>query len=80
MFPFPHLLHRTGRLTTALGEYKLGSDAHLLNRLTKHIFGKYLDMYIEYEIQHLKDKMSENLKVYYEGIGHNKRTAQQQGG
>ncbi|XP_072023600.1 exocyst complex component 5-like isoform X2 [Amphiura filiformis] len=74
------LYQRTGRLTTALSEYKLGSDAHLLNRLTKHIFGRYLDMYIEYEIQHLKDKMSENLKAYYDSLGHNKRASHHQGG
>lgn len=74
------LYQRTGRLTSVLTEYKLGSDAHLLNRLTKHIFGKYLDLYIEHEIQHLKDKMGEYLKLYYEGLGHNKRVVQHTGG
>ncbi|XP_033629656.1 exocyst complex component 5-like isoform X2 [Asterias rubens] len=74
------LYARTGRLTAALSDYRLGSDAHLLTRLTKHIFEKYLQGYIQCEELHLREKMSENLKSYYSVLGHQKKLIQQTGG
>ncbi len=74
------LYARTGRLTAALSDYRLGSDAHLLTRLTKHIFEKYLQGYIQCEELHLREKMSENLKSYYSMLGHQKKLIQQTGG
>ncbi|XP_038046156.1 exocyst complex component 5-like isoform X2 [Patiria miniata] len=74
------LYARTGRLTTALSDYRLGSDAHLLSRLTKHIFGSYLQSYIAREEMHLRDRMSENLDNYYKGMNHQKKQIQHTGG
>ncbi|XP_071478533.1 exocyst complex component 5-like [Diadema antillarum] len=67
---------QTDRLTTALAEYRLGSDAHLLSRLTKKIFGSYLNKYNLAETKHLREKMGEHLDQYYKGLGHVKKPPQ----
>ncbi|XP_022101262.1 exocyst complex component 5-like isoform X2 [Acanthaster planci] len=74
------LYARTGRLTAALSDYRLGSDAHLLSRLTKHIFGNYLQSYIAREEMHLRERMSENLDNYYRSMNHQKKPIQPTGG
>ncbi|PIK52521.1 putative exocyst complex component 5 [Apostichopus japonicus] len=67
------LYRRTRSLTEELSTYKLGSDAHLLSRLTKHIFGTYLDTYISKEETYLAEKMNEYLDMYYKGHNHLKK-------
>ena len=69
-------LPRTDRLTSAIAEYRLGSDAHLLSRLTKKIFGAYLNKYNVAETKHLKEKMAEHLEMYYKGLSHTKKGPQ----
>ncbi|XP_041469326.1 exocyst complex component 5-like [Lytechinus variegatus] len=71
-----HLYVRTDRLTSALAEYRLGSDAHLLSRLTKKIFGAYLNKYNVAETKHLREKMADHLDMYYKGLGHTKKGPQ----
>lgn len=67
------LYNRTGALTKALEDYRLGSDAHLLSRLTKHIFGTYLESYIAKEEKNLAEKMKDYLDMYYKAHNHQKK-------
>ncbi|XP_071963133.1 exocyst complex component 5-like [Antedon mediterranea] len=74
------LYARTSKLTKGLGSFRLGSDSNFLNRQMKHVFGKYLDDYVKLEMDHLKSKMTEHLRLYYKSLNHTKKRLDQQGG
>ncbi|XP_066280849.1 exocyst complex component 5-like [Branchiostoma lanceolatum] len=67
------LFQQTSQLSADLSKYKLGSDTNFLNKLTKHIFGKYLESYIGVETTFLKSRMDIILNRYYNSINHQKR-------
>ncbi|XP_078000642.1 exocyst complex component 5-like [Glandiceps talaboti] len=70
------LYGNTSKLSADLSEYKLGSDASFLTRLTKDCFKDHLDGYIDLELKYLKDKMASMLEVYYGSLNHQKKQIQ----
>ncbi|XP_070578409.1 exocyst complex component 5-like [Ptychodera flava] len=70
------LYKNTAQLSTELTEFKLGSDASFLSRLTKDCFKNYLDKYISMETNYLKEKMASMLEGYYGSLNHQKRQIQ----
>ncbi|XP_033115863.1 exocyst complex component 5-like [Anneissia japonica] len=74
------LYARTSKLTKGLSSFRLGSDSNFLNRQMKYVFGKYLEDYVRMEMDHLKNKMTEHLKIYYRSLNHTKKKLDQQGG
>ena len=74
------LYSATTRLTTDLSRYNsggiggtgLGSDHLFLSNLTKTIFTKYLETYINIESRYLNDKCTIYLQRFYESRGHQK--------
>jgi len=67
------LYSQTTSLSSSLSHYNLGSDQLFLSRLTKDIFARYLDSYINIESRYLNDRSRTVLNRYYESLGHQRR-------
>jgi len=67
---------KTNQLSSDLQRFKMGSDQTFLPKLTKHIFSRYLQQYIEIEKTFLRNKCEMILTRYYDGKGHVKRVMQ----
>lgn len=71
-----NMFSKTNRLIDHLSKLKfLGCDHNFLNKISRNIFSRYLDMYITNETAFLKDKCSAILSNYYESKNHQKRVA-----
>lgn len=77
---FERLYSRTMKLTQDLMTSGLSCDTYthtqllFLNKLTKNIFAKYLDSYIQKETCFLKEKFEKLLNEYYSKKNHQKKT------
>ncbi|XP_076314022.1 exocyst complex component Sec10 isoform X1 [Tachypleus tridentatus] len=67
------LYSRTMKLSNDLSVYKMGSDSAFLNKLTKNIFARYLDTFVNVEARSLKDKSAAILQRYYDSKNHQKK-------
>ncbi|RWS09744.1 exocyst complex component 5-like protein, partial [Dinothrombium tinctorium] len=68
------LYSKTVKLSNQLASSKLlGSDITFLNKLTRGIFTKYLESYIDIEIRSLKEKCSSILQRFYDSKSHQKK-------
>lgn len=68
------LYSKTIKLSQQLAESNiLGIEINFLNKLTRVIFTRYLDTYIETETKSLKEKCSLILTRYYESKNHTKK-------
>ena len=67
------LYSQTTRLSQELSHYNLGSDQLFLSKLTKDIFARYLDSYINIESRYLNDRSKTVLTRYYESKGHQRK-------
>lgn len=71
-----NMFSKTNKLIDQLSKIKfLGCDHTFLNKITRNIFFRYLDMYINIETTFLKEKCSFILQSYYESKNHQKRAA-----
>ncbi|KAK9497068.1 hypothetical protein O3M35_004447 [Rhynocoris fuscipes] len=70
------LYSRTLQLSKELSCFKMGTDDSYLNKLTHTIFQKYLDSYINIEVQNLKDKCMDKLQTFYDSKEHQKKQLQ----
>jgi len=68
-----HLYSQTNKLNTELSQYNLGSDQLFLTKLTKDIFSRYLDSYINLESSYLNERSRLVLTKYYDTEGHQRR-------
>ncbi|RWS25108.1 exocyst complex component 5-like protein [Leptotrombidium deliense] len=68
------LYSKTVKLSNQMANRKiLGNDISFLNKLTRGIFSKYLDSYIDIEIRTLKEKCSAILQRFYDSKNHLKK-------
>jgi len=67
------LYSQTTRLSQELSHYNLGSDQMFLSKLTKDIFSRYLDSYINIESRYMNDRSKTVLTRYYESKGHQRK-------
>jgi len=67
------LYSQTTKLSSDLSHYNLGSDQLFLSRLTKDIFSRYLDSYINIESRYLNERAGKALTKYYESEGHQRK-------
>lgn len=68
------LFSKTNKLVEQLSKQKfLGLDHNFLDKITRNIFAKYLDQYINMETTFLKQKCAHILQSYYESKNHQKR-------
>ena len=68
------LYSNTNKLSEQLANCKImGSDYAFLSKLTKSIFAKYLQNYIEVETKNLKEKYNAILDRFYESKNHQKK-------
>ncbi|XP_023341495.1 exocyst complex component 5 [Eurytemora carolleeae] len=67
------LYSQTIKLNSDLSNYNLGSDHLFLSRLTKDIFSRYLETYINIESRYLNDRARTVLQKYYENQGHQRK-------
>merc|ERR1712013_12587 len=67
------LYSQTTTLSSSLSHYNLGSDQLFLSRLTKDIFSRYLDSYINIESGYLNDRSKTVLTRYYDSKGHTRK-------
>merc|ERR1712013_401744 len=63
------LYSQTTTLSSSLSHYNLGSDQLFLSRLTKDIFSRYLDSYINIESRYLNERSKAVLQRYYDSKG-----------
>jgi len=73
------LYSQTTRLSQELSHYNLGSDQLFLSKLTKDIFARYLDSYINIESRYLNDRSKTVLTRYYESKGHQRKNISSSG-
>ncbi|ELU10626.1 hypothetical protein CAPTEDRAFT_182979 [Capitella teleta] len=64
---------KTTSLSNELVAMKAGCDASFLSKITKQIFGKYLDTYIYDEVNFLREKSSFVLTRFYDSKRHQKK-------
>ena len=62
------LYSKTTKLSQDLSTYNLGSDQQFLTKLTKDIFARYLDSYINIESLYLNDRSRSLLTRYYHSL------------
>merc|ERR1712013_689281 len=67
------LYSQTTTLSSSLSHYNLGSDQLFLSRLTKDIFSRYLDSYINIESRYLNERSKAVLQRYYDIKGHTRK-------
>lgn len=68
------LFSKTDKLAEQLNKNKImGSDTTFLTQLTKSIFNKYLQTYMEIECRTLRDKLTAISEQFYETKNHQKR-------
>ena len=67
------LYSQTTKLSQELSHYNLGSDTLFLSKLTKDIFARYLDNYINIESLYMNDRSKSLLSRYYDSKGHQRR-------
>jgi len=67
------LYSQTTTLSSSLSHYNLGSDQLFLSRLTKDIFSRYLDSYINIESRYLNERSKGVLQRYYDSKGHTRK-------
>jgi len=67
------LYSQTVKLNSDLSHYNLGADQLFLSRLTKDIFSRYLDSYINIESRYLNDRSRTVLTKFYETEGHQRK-------
>ena len=67
------LYSQTTKLSQDLSHYNLGSDQQFLSKLTKDIFARYLDSYIQVESLYLNNRSSSLLSRYYDSKGHQRK-------
>uniref|UniRef100_T1J593 Exocyst complex component 5 n=1 Tax=Strigamia maritima TaxID=126957 RepID=T1J593_STRMM len=71
-----NLYCETVKLSNDLSEFNFGNDPTLLHKVTKSIFGEYLNRYIMDETDCLKDKFEGILQKYYNDLKHQKKPIQ----
>lgn len=68
------LYSKTTKLSNQLSNLKtLGCDPSFLNKMTRTIFSRYLDSYVNIETNSLKDKCLAILQRYYDSKNHHKK-------
>jgi len=67
------LYSQTTRLSSELSHFNLGSDQLFLSRLTKDIFARHLDSYINIESRYLNERSRLVLTRYYDSKGHQRK-------
>ncbi|KAL4237391.1 Exocyst complex component 5 [Mactra antiquata] len=70
---------RTTKLSSDLSEFKIGNDSSFLPKMTKVIFQKHLDNYINFETKYLHERCGAILQRYYESKDHQKKHIQSGG-
>jgi len=73
------LYSQTTKLSQDLSHYNLGSDQQFLSKLTKDIFARYLDSYIQMESNYLNSRSQALLRRYYESKGHQRKNISSSG-
>ena len=73
------LYSQTTKLSQDLSHYNLGSDQQFLSKLTKDIFARYLDSYINIESKYLNDRSKSLLTRYYDSKGHQRKNISSSG-
>ena len=73
------LYSQTTKLSQDLSHYNLGSDQQFLSKLTKDIFARYLDTYIQMESNYLNSRSQALLRRYYESKGHQRKNISSSG-
>lgn len=73
------LYTRMVKLSEDLSVFKMGNDSLFLTKLTKSIFQKHLEAYINFETKYLKERCSAHLQRYYDGKEHTKKQIQSGG-
>ncbi|OWF53753.1 exocyst complex component 5-like [Mizuhopecten yessoensis] len=73
------LYTRTMKLSEDISVFKMGNDSLFLTKLTKSIFVKHLEAYINFETKYLKERCSAHLQRYYDGKDHTKKQIQSGG-
>jgi len=74
------LYSQTTKLSSELSHFNLGSDQLFLSRLTKDIFLRHLDSYINIESRYLNEKSRNVLTRYYDSKGHQRKQISNSGG
>ncbi|XP_057316582.1 exocyst complex component 5-like [Hydractinia symbiolongicarpus] len=71
------LYGRSKEINKKLSELRIGSDSTFLDRISKPMFSKYLNKYIEDELQYLEAESASTLNRFYNSIGHVKKEIKQ---